>query len=108
MSQINSFSQIDNEERRAASARLRRVRRIAARHGLGVVSSFGALTIVTTMTDRPRSVHGLIGVPLEEIEKALPPQLPAKHDLTKRELYREIERLMRETRPLEPQLAAGE
>jgi hypothetical protein len=60
------------ENQSAASARLRRVRRIAAKHSLAICSSLGGLTLVTTATDRPRSIHGLAGVSLDVIAQALP------------------------------------
>jgi hypothetical protein len=118
MLEIASFPQSDKhvEKRCVASARLRRVRRVAAKHGLAIVSSFGALTVVTTTTDRPRSVHGLVGVPLDEIEAALPiPKAAPKRELSDAEVDRLIgrvgpERLLSRldalTRP--PQLAAAE
>jgi len=113
MSEITFFPELD---KRDASARLRRARRVAAKHGLAIVSSFGALTVVTTMTDRPRSVHGLVGVPLDEIEAALPtPQRKAPRPVDDAGIDRLITRVGAErllnrldvlTRP--QQLAAAE
>jgi hypothetical protein len=62
----------NNSEEREACNRLRRVRHQAAKSDLAIVTSFGALTVITTALDRPRSINGLVGVSLEEIERALP------------------------------------
>jgi hypothetical protein len=51
---------------------LRRARRQAAKCGLAITASFGGYSVITALTDRPRSVHGSAGVGLNEIEQELP------------------------------------
>jgi hypothetical protein len=95
MLEITSFPQSDKlEDRRALAARLRRTRRQAAKCGLAITASFGSFTVVTTATDRPRSVHGLLGVSIDAIEQALPaPQRKGPRPIGDDELDKIIRRV---------------
>jgi hypothetical protein len=76
--------------------RLQRLRRHAAKHGLAVLRGCmtDSFTVATTGTDRLRGVRGLIDVPLDAVEAALPaPSPPAKREVTDVELDRLINRV---------------